>query len=122
MTYAERHRVSITTDADGDAIGYTPVVTGKIRSIIYIKTDYADGVDFTITGEASGQTIWTEENVNAAKTVSPGQPTHSTAGVAATYDGSNAVLAPVAIAGERVKIVVAAGGDTKAGAFDVIIA
>ena len=69
--YAERHVVSITTAADGSATGYTPVITGKISAIHYLKTDFADGVDFTVTSEATGESIWVETNVNAAAVRAP---------------------------------------------------
>ena len=121
MAYAERHTVTVTTNASGAGTGYTPVVTGRIIAIIYSKTDFADGVDFTITSETTGQTIWSQENVNASATVAPRQATHSTAGVAATYDGTRAVLAAVVVANERVKISVASGGNTKTGTFYVIV-
>lgn len=121
--YAERYSVTIVTDASGDATGYIGPVTGKVVSIAYVKTDYADGVDFTITSEQTLQTIWTESNVNAAKTVAPRQATHSTVGVATLYAaGGAAVLDDVVVAAERIKFVIAAGGNTKTGAFTVVMA
>lgn len=120
--YAERHVVAITVDAAGDGIGYTPVVSGRVWSIRYVKTDYANGVDFTITAEKSGETIWSEENVNASATRTPRAATHSTAGVAALYAaGGTAVTDYVVLANDRVKIVVAQGGATKSGTFHVVI-
>ena len=87
-----------------------------------MKTDYTDGVDFTITTETTGQTLWTESNVNAAAVKAPRQATHSTAGVAALYaSGGTAVNDRVAIGRERVKIVIAAGGATKTGVFHITV-
>jgi hypothetical protein len=120
--YAERHEVSITVDASGDGTGYTPHVTGRIQSIRYVKDDFADTVDFTITLEATGETVWTEENVTASKTVAPRQATHSTAGVAAAYaSGGTAVNDYVVAANDRVKIVIANGGNATSGTFHVIV-
>jgi len=120
--YAERHTVIIVTDESGDAIGYTPVVTGRVATVRYVKTDFSDGVDFDVTAEATGEIIWDEDNVNASKTVAPRQATHSTAGVAALYAAAGlAVLDQIAVAKDRVKIVVANGGDTKTGTFHVVI-
>ena len=119
--YVERHAVTITTDGDGDGEGYTPVVTGRISTIRYVKDDYATGVDFDVTAEATGEVIWDEDDVDASKTVAPRQATHSTAGVAATYDATQAVLDRIAVAKDRVKIVVANGGATKTGVFHVVI-
>lgn len=120
--YVERHTVTIVTVASGDGTGYTPVVTGAILAIVYTLVDYAAGVDFTVTGESSGIPIWAELNVNATTTRAPRQATHSTAGVAALYAaGGAAVNDLIPVARERVKIVVAAGGNTKTGTFDVYV-
>lgn len=122
MSYIERHVVSVTTDASGDATSYSPVITGKISAIIYVKTDFADGVDFTITAEATGETIWAQTDVNAAAKVAPRQATHSTAGVAALYAaGGAAVLDHICLAQDRVKIVVAQGGNVTSGAFHIVV-
>lgn len=122
MSYAERHAIAVTTAADGSATAYSPVVTGKISTIRYVKGDFANGVDFTITAEATGETIWTQSDVNASATVAPRQATHSTAGVAALYAaGGSAVLDKIALANDRVKIVIASGGDTKSGTFHIVL-
>jgi len=122
MSYAERHVVSVTTAADGSATAYSPVVTGKLSQIRYVKTDFTDGVDFTITAEATGETIWTDTNINASETVAPRQPTHDTAGAAALYAGAGvAVLDKIALANDRVKIVIAAGGNAKTGTFHIVL-
>ena len=121
--FVQKHTVTLTTDGSGDAIGYTNVLNGELVNIIYTKDDFADGVDFAITGETSGLSLWEEDNVNAAKTVSPRQPAHSQAGAALLYAAAGtAVTNPIALASERVKIVVAQGGDTKSGTIDIIVA
>ena len=122
MSYAERHEVVVTTAADGSATAYSPIVTGKLSQIRYVKTDFADGVDFTITAEATGETIWTDTNINASETVAPRQPTHDTAGAAAVYAaGGSAVLDKIALANDRVKIVIASGGNAKTGTFHILM-
>lgn len=116
-----RFIVPVTVDASGDATTYSPYLSGFIEEIHYIKTDFADGVDFTITAEATGETIWTQSNVNAAAVVAPRQATHSTAGVAALYAaGGTAVASRIALGRDRVKIVVAQGGVSKSGAFHIV--
>jgi hypothetical protein len=98
------------------------VVTGRIQTIRYVKTDFANGVDFTVTAEATGETIWTQNDVNASATVAPRQPTHSTAGAAALYAaGGAAVNDHIVLATDRVKVVVAQGGATKSGTVVVIV-
>ena len=114
--------VSATTNGSGAATVYSPYLSGYIMSVQYVKTDFADGVDFTITAEATGENIWTDTNINAAEIVRPRAATHSTAGVAALYAGSGtAVNDRIALGRDRVKVVVASGGDTKTGAFVITV-
>lgn len=117
-----RFKVELTTAADGTVTGYTPRLSGRIHSVHYVKTDFADGVDFTITSEATGESIWAESNVNAAKVCNPRAAVHSQAGVAALYAaGGTAVLDYIAIASDRVKIAIAQGGNAKVGTFHVLV-
>jgi len=120
--YAERHSVTVTTEADGSATAYTEVLTGELITAVYTKNDFADGVDFTITAEATGETLWTEANVNASAVRAPRQATHSTAGVASLYAaGGAAVNDKICLAVDRIKIVIAAGGNVKSGTFHFIV-
>lgn len=121
-----RYRVTVTTAADGTATAYTPRVNGgTIHQIEYVKAasnSFADGVDFTITSEATGNSLWAESNVNASAVRAPRQPVHTQAGAAALYaSGGTAVLAPIAVANDRVKIAIAQGGNAKTGTFHVLI-
>jgi hypothetical protein len=117
-----RYTVPITTDASGDATAYTPFLSGKLESIQYVKTDYTDGVDFTITSNVTGETLWTESNVNAAVVKRPRAPTHTTAGVASLYAAAGtAVNDKIALSRDRVKIVIAQGGNAKAGSFTIVV-
>lgn len=125
MSYAEKHIVEPTTNASGVATGYTPVITGRIISIQYLKDGtipFTDGVDFTIKTEDSGQNLWVELNVNASKTVAPRQPTHDTAGVASLYAAAGEPVEDyIYAAQERISIGIAQGGDSKKGKFIVIV-
>ena len=117
-----RFNVAVTTASDGTATAYTPYLSGYGHQLQYVKTDFADGVDFTITAEATGETIWAESNVNAAAIRAPRQATHSTAGVAALYaSGGTAVNDRLAVSRDRIKIVIAQGGNVKTGAFNILI-
>jgi hypothetical protein len=118
-----RFIVPVTTAADGSATVYSPYLSGYIHEIHYIKTDFADGVDFTITAEATGETIWTQSDVNAAAVKAPRQATHSNVGVAALYAASGtAVNDRIALGRDRVKIVIASGGNAKSGQFQIVTA
>lgn len=117
-----RFVVPVTTASNGSATAYTPYLSGKVISIRYLKTDFADTVDFAITADVTGEGLWTEENVTASATRHPRAATHSAAGAAALYaSGGAGVLAPVALGRDRVKIAITNGGDTKTGAFHVTV-
>lgn len=118
-----RHVVTIVTASDGSAtVGYTDIADGFVHAITYVKTDYADGVDVTITAEASGLPIVTLTDMNAATTVYPRAATVTAAGAAALYAAAGvAVLDRIPVAGERVKISVASGGNSHTGVFHVYV-
>ncbi len=120
-----RHKLTLTTASDGTVTGYTPRVSGKVHSVQYVKdgaTPFSNGVDFTVTAEATGENIWTEADVNASAVRYPRAPTHSQAGVAALYAaGGVGVLAPIAVANDRIKVAIAQGGSAKLGAIHVLI-
>lgn len=122
----KRYKVTVVTAADGTATAYTPRLSGKIHQIEYVKdggaNPYANGVDFTITGEATGIGLWTQADVNASAVVAPRLATHSQVGVASLYAAAGtAVQDKIALANDRVKIVLAQGGNTKTGAFHVLV-
>ena len=100
----------------GTATVYSPYLSGYVESIEYIKPNsggLSDGSTMTITAEATGENIWTQTGVNASVKTRTRSPTHTTAGVAATYDGTRAALERVAIGRDRVKIAIASGGNSK---------
>ena len=120
-----RYKVTVTTAADGSATAYTPRVAGKLHSIHYVKPGsggYTDGVDFVVSSEATGEVLWDEDNVNASAVRNPRAPTHTQVGVASLYAaGGVAVEDKIALASDRIKIVLAAGGDAKVGAFHFLV-
>lgn len=120
--HVTRHAISVTTAADGSATVYSPQVTGRVLAIHYVKNNFADTVDFAITAEATGETIWNEANVTASKACAPRMATHSTAGVAALYaSGGLAVNDCIAVAQDRIKFTITNGGNATNGAFHLII-
>lgn len=120
----QRYSVTVTTAADGSATVYLPATvsdvtakaSGRIHSLTYTKSTFEDGVDFTITVEGTGQTVWTDTNINASETVYP-----LAAGNLGTGAASTLTEVPIVIANDRIKIVIAAGGNAKAGTFTAII-
>lgn len=121
MSQVQKVSVSVTTDSGGDATAFSSgAITGKLSQIRYVKTDFANGSTITVTAESTGETLWSETNVNASATRAPRQATHTTAGVASVYASNDGVLDKIAIANDRVKIVVSSGGDTKTGTFHFV--
>lgn len=125
---AKNRKFTVVATSDGSSVGthYTPYLSGFIESVQYVKdgtTPYTDGVDFTITVDATGENIWTDTNVNASEVVRPRAATHTIAGVAAVYaaDGE-AVTDRIALSRDRVKIVLAQAGANKTGTFVITVA
>ena len=117
-----RFVVPITVDESGDAEVYSPKLSGKLISIRYVKDDFAgDDLAFTITAEATGETLWAEEDVTASATRHPRAPTHTQAGAAALYAASGAVNTKIALGNDRVKFVIAGAGDETSGTFHLTI-
>lgn len=115
---------TVTTDSGGAAEDYLPAFRGRMIAITYLKnasTPYDNGVDFALTNETTGESIWTGTNVNASTTIYPRVATHTTAGAAVTYDGTRPVLEPPAFGRHRCKIVISSGGDTKVGSFIFVV-
>lgn len=111
-----RVKLQITTASDGSATAYSPRCTGKVHSLHYVKNNFDDGVDFAVTNETTGENLWTEANVNASAVRYPRQATHSNAGVAALYAAAGtAVQVAAPLANDRIKCVIAQGGNAKLG-------
>lgn len=120
------YSVSVTTDGSGAATARTDgPVSGRLAQIIYTadgSTPYDNTVDFTITGNTTGQSLLAVSNVSASTTYAPRIATCSTTGSAALYAaGGTAVNDLIGIANERIKIVLAQGGATKTGTFTFIL-
>lgn len=110
------------TTGTATATEYSPYLSGYIESIQYVKTDYSNGVDFTITAEATGETLWAESDVNASVIKHPRAATHTTAGVAALYAATGtAVNDRIALGRDRVKIAIAQGGNGTTGTFVITV-
>jgi hypothetical protein len=110
--------VVVTTAADGSAAVNTVALRGRLVSIHYVKDDFADGVDFDLVSDQTGQVLWDEDDVNASKTVAPRQPIHTTGGVAAVYAGAGEpVLDYIRLCEESVLITIADGGNATSGTF-----
>lgn len=110
--------VLIETDGSQVATEYIGPLYGKLDTLVYTKVDFTDGVDFTITNELTGETIWTDTNINASEAVRPRIITQHTDGAANT---TLVIREPYFFAGQRIKIVIAAGGAAKFGRFTALM-
>ena len=95
--------VSLTSDASGDATAYSPETLGKVVRVFVDIGDLDNASDITVTGERTGEAIYTGTNLT-----------------------SDTVAAPTTAAGvyvwsERIKCVLAQGGDTKTGTISFMV-
>lgn len=120
----QRYSVTVTTDASGDAVGYTEVAQGLLHSIHYDKplSGGLETATVTVTTDESGQTLWSESNVDASADLAPRQATCDYQHNASLYAaGGEPVEDKFGIARERIKVVIASGGDTKSGTFHFLV-
>lgn len=108
--------LTVTTDADGNGSATsTNSRTGFLYGIQYVKTDYADGVDFTLASASSlaAATLLTITNCNASVSYYPRVDSSGVTGTALT---ANNTMIPFS---GHLKVTVAQGGATKTGKFIV---
>lgn len=123
MAYPRKVSKSFTTTAGGAATEYTEAIRGKLIEVIFTDGSTDAGADFTITTEDSGQAILTLTNAGAANGKwRPRQKISDATGADISYEATDAkdVHEPIRIANERIKIVVAQGGNAKTGTFAFI--
>lgn len=122
---ATRLVFAVTTDAGGAAtILSDKDVNGEIVQIRYVPDPGANplptGADIVFSGEVTGKVIMSQLDIGTvAKEWAPRQPTH------AAVDGSALLYAAggvgvgdrIVISDEKIKLVVAQGGNTKLGTF-----
>lgn len=124
--FIQREILTLAVDASGALTTYTGIVSGRVLQVAYVPdatTPLATGADFVITTEDSSTPILTVTNVGTtAVTMVPRQATVTVANAAALYaSGGVAVLEPIYVANERIKIVVAQGGVSKTGQLHILI-
>jgi hypothetical protein len=122
----KRYAVQVVTAADGSATAYTPRgVRGQLHSVVYVPDGvipYTNTVDVTITAEATGETLLTRANVAAGFNAYPRAGTQAADGTAALFAAAGtAVQDKFALANDRIKIVLAQGGNAKSGTFHFLV-
>jgi hypothetical protein len=120
--YVNLQTVAITTNGSGADTEYTAVVTGCVAQVHYIPDGTAPldtGADLDITMETTGVVVANHDDIGtSAFTRAYRQATHGVDGSASLYAGSGEpVEAPICVANDRLKVVIANGASTKSGTF-----
>ena len=122
MAERKHYTVNITTDSGGDSVDRTPPVTGRVTTVQYIHNDFTGTGFIDISGDDTGQFIALIDHSEGSVTNAPMRATHTTAGVEATYDGTDVVRSePVLLADERISITTGRAGDTKTGTIIITV-
>ena len=114
--HVRKHTVTLTTDASGDAVGYTDQpVSGAILGVIYdAPADAGAGTDLVVSTTDTGQTVLTLTDVGTTDTIAyPRSAVQDAVGADATLDGTRLMREPIYAAGETITVTIADGGDTK---------
>jgi hypothetical protein len=122
--YAERQTVSITTESTtGNGTSYSTNVTGRLLTVQYAKGNFTNGVDITITGEASGLSLLTLTDQNSSAVFHPRAQVHAGNGTALSYNGNASLPVTDAfmLANERIKIAVTQAGNSTIGNFTLTV-
>ena len=111
-TKITKFKIALTTDASGDATGYSKSVRGRLLRL-FVDYNGADATtDLTITEEETSTTLYSNTDTNTDFSVYPRTAVQDNAGTDVTYDGTNEIYEPFVVFG-RIKAVVAQGGASK---------
>lgn len=121
--YVKLYTIAVTTNTSGAYTGYTDdPINGPVLQIRYVpdgSNALDTGSDLDIVGESTGIVVSNKDNIGtSAFTVAPRQATHDNLHAASLYAaGGEPVEDYIFICGERLKLDIAQGGDTKEGTF-----
>jgi hypothetical protein len=108
---------TITTASDGSATVYLGSrLRGRVHAIKYIAGTLDSGTDLVITGETTGVAILTDSPAASEWYYPRAFPNKVTDGDAGTVPSED-----VHVLNERIKVVVAQGGDTLTGTIEAFI-
>ena len=113
---------TVVTAADGSATEYLGPFTGFLNRLVYTKVDFSAGVDFTITVESTGENLYTLTNQDSSSVKAPRTPTHDGIGAASLYAATGEPVEDrILLVDDRIKIVIASGGNVKSGTFKAYV-
>ena len=114
-------KTDIVTDASGDATVYLAngkTINGLLMSMKYIPGSIATGADLTITGETTGRPILTVTDAGTSNVFYyPRALLNEVADASAGISGTEIIP----IVNERIKVVVAQGGNGGAGSIEATL-
>ena len=117
-----RIKLTVTADGSGAADATSEVFSGQILQIQYVKNNYADTVDFTITLNESGQSVWSQANVTASVIKAVRQPTYNQDGTAALYAAAGSPVNDlIPVWNDKLRVVLAQAGASTTGVFYVYV-
>ncbi len=126
--FAERASVTLTTTAGGAATGYaggaSGALTGRVLAVHYTAGNIGASAAVTITSEATGETILALASVSLTALASyyPRTQTCTSDGTAQLYAAAGTkVTDAVTLANDRIKVVIASGGNATSGTFVFVI-
>jgi len=122
MSFPQTQTVAIVTAADGSATVYSEAFRGTIRHLRYVPGTIETGAGLTITLDTSGIEVLIKANAGTSNvTYNPQlKVTQQEDGADALFSTGNEVRTPISCANERVKIVVASGGNVKTGSMIIV--
>lgn len=114
--------IAATTAADGTATAYSDVVQGQVEMVKVVLGGWDTGaVDLVLTDEKTGAPIVTITNATDGLVVRPRGATHDVSGAAALYAAAGQPVNEKIAVNGRIKMVVAQGGNAKAGSVWVML-
>ena len=113
----EKVTATITTDASGDATVYLgSKLRGRVHAIKYTAGTLDAGTDLVITGENTGVAILTDSPAASEWFYPRAFPNKVTDGAVGTVQSED-----VHVLNERIKVVVAQGGNVTSGSIAIFI-
>lgn len=107
MAYSEEASITITTDGSQAGSAYTPVINGRLDSVMVDSDDLTANFSLVASSERDGETIFSI--TDASGKYRPTLPVHGSDGAA-----DEAAKTSVLLSNDRILFSVASGGASKA--------
>lgn len=117
MARVAKYSATVTTNGSNTGSATVGPVSGHVVAVVYVKTDYANGVDLAVTAATGSRGVLTVANMDASATYYP------LALAQGNTDGADltAIYTRIPVAEELITLTVTNGGATKTGTFYVYV-